>query len=232
MTSISQMNWQQVEEYLQRDDRCVLPIGCTEQHAYLSLSTDSLLAEKISLDAALPMGIPVFPVMPYGITPAFMAFPGTVTLQPETFFSVLRDVLDSLVHHGFRRILILNGHGGNAPAAEIVKEWESKNKNAKVKFCNWWIAPKTWEKVKAIDPVASHASWMENFPWTRLENVIQPKMQKQMVNLEQLRKLSPEEVRKVLVDGNYGGYFEKPDKEMMELWNVAVEEIREMIVDL
>src|ERR1041385_6398170 len=123
MSSVSKMNWQQVEEYLRHDDRCVLPIGSTEQHAYLSLSTDSLLAEKISLDAASPLGIPVFPVLHYGITPAFMAFPGTVTLKPETFFSVLRDVLDSLYHHGFRRILILNGHGGNAPAAEIVKEW-------------------------------------------------------------------------------------------------------------
>ncbi len=223
------MNWQQVEEFLQHDNRCVLPIGSTEQHAYLSLSTDSLLAERVSLDAAEPLGIPVFPVMNYGITPAFMAFPGTVTLKQETFFHVLWDILDSVFHHGFRRILIVNGHGGNAPAAEFIKEWEVENPDAQVKFCNWWIAPRTWAKVKEIDPVASHASWMENFPWTRLKNVIQPQHQKQMVNVEQLRKLSPQEVRKVLVDGNYGGYFEKDDQQMLELWNVAVEEIREMI---
>jgi creatinine amidohydrolase len=52
--NLSSMSWKDAEEYLKSDDRCVLPIGCTEQHAYLSLLTDSILAEKISLDAAEP----------------------------------------------------------------------------------------------------------------------------------------------------------------------------------
>ena len=78
---ISDMNWMMVEEYLKRDDRCVLPLGSTEQHAYLSLSVDSILAERIAVEAAEPLGVPVFPVVAYGITPYFRAFPGSITLR-------------------------------------------------------------------------------------------------------------------------------------------------------
>src|SRR5687768_4218821 len=72
---ISAMHWQQVEEYLRHDDRAVLPLGSTEQHAFLSLSTDSILAERMAADAAAPLGIPVFPVLAYGLTPYFRAYP-------------------------------------------------------------------------------------------------------------------------------------------------------------
>src|SRR5439155_264518 len=81
---ISEMNWMMVEEYLKRDDRAVLPLGSTEQHAYLSLSVDSILAERLAVEAAEPLGVPVFPVLAYGITPYFRAFPGTITLRVET----------------------------------------------------------------------------------------------------------------------------------------------------
>src|SRR5438876_5610069 len=106
------MNWSQVEAYLAKDDRAVLPIGSTEQHAQLSLSVDSILSERVSVDAAQPVGVPVFPPVSYGVTPYFMAFPGTVTLKVDTFIKVIGDILDSLAGHGFRRIVIVNGHGG------------------------------------------------------------------------------------------------------------------------
>ncbi|MET0531307.1 MAG: creatininase family protein, partial [Microvirga sp.] len=74
---INDMNWLQVEEYLKSDDRAVVPLGSTEQHAFLSLSVDSILAERVATEAAAPIGVPVFPVLAYGITPYFGAFPGT-----------------------------------------------------------------------------------------------------------------------------------------------------------
>src|SRR5439155_27205925 len=58
---IRDLNWMQLEEYLQRDDRIVLPVGSTEQHAYLSLETDNIIAERGSAEAAEPLGIPVLP---------------------------------------------------------------------------------------------------------------------------------------------------------------------------
>ena len=104
-------NWMQLEEYLARDDRIVLPLGSTEQHAYLSLGTDSILAERVSVEAAEPLGVPVLPVLAYGLTPYFGAFPGSPTLRVDTFLAVLRDLLDSLNGQGFHRVLL----GRNAP---------------------------------------------------------------------------------------------------------------------
>src|SRR5580698_4592601 len=113
---IGDMNWMQVEEYLRHDDRAVLPLGSTEQHSYLRLTVDCLLPERVAVDAAEPLGIPVFPVVPYGVTPYFREFPGTISLRIETHLRVIRDILDGLAHSGFRRILIVNGHGGNSAA--------------------------------------------------------------------------------------------------------------------
>ena len=81
---ISEMNWMMVEEYLRREDRAVLPLGLHGATRDLSLSTDSILAERLAVEAAEPLGIPVFPVLAYGITPYFCAFPGTITLRVET----------------------------------------------------------------------------------------------------------------------------------------------------
>jgi creatinine amidohydrolase/Fe(II)-dependent formamide hydrolase-like protein len=64
---IRDLNWMQLEEYLEQDDRIVLPVGSTEQHAYLSLETDNILAERASLEAAEPLGVPVLPALAYGV---------------------------------------------------------------------------------------------------------------------------------------------------------------------
>ena len=76
---VADMNWSDMEKQIARDDRCVLPIGSTEQHAQLSLCVDAILAEKVATEAAEMAGVPVFPVMPYGLAPYFAEFSGTVT---------------------------------------------------------------------------------------------------------------------------------------------------------
>ena len=226
---ICDRNWMQIEQYLKQDDRAVLPLGCTEQHAYLSLSVDSILSEHVALDAAEPFGIPVFPVIPYGPTASFMAYPGTVSLQLKTYLALVRDVLDSMVAHGFKRILVVNGHGGNQPAATLVEHVMQENPAVEVKFHSWWRAPKTWAKVKEIDPVASHASWMENFPITRLVGVILPSHQQPMADHSKIASMTPQQARELLGDGNFGGDYQKPDDVMNGLWQVAVSETRELL---
>lgn len=228
---ITDMNWMMVDEYLRKEDRCILPLGSTEQHGYLSLSVDSILSERVSLEAAEPVGVAVFPVLSYGITPYFRAFPGTISLRVNTYLDVVRDVLDSLANHGFKRILIVNGHGGNSPAQSFAGEWMADHPGVRIKFHNWWNAPRTWAKVQAIDALASHASWMENFPWTRLANVAMPKERKPMADMGKLRQLAPQELRAYLVDGNYGGYYQRADEELLALWKQGVEETREMLTE-
>ena len=79
---VRDLNWMQLEEYLRRDDRIVLPVGSTEQHAYLSLETDNIIAERLALEAAEPLGVPVLPVLAYGVTGFFM-FPAARRSGPR-----------------------------------------------------------------------------------------------------------------------------------------------------
>jgi creatinine amidohydrolase len=228
---IAAMNWMQVADYVKRDDRAVLPIGSIEQHAYLSLAVDAILAGKMAQDAAEPLGIPVFPTLNYGLTPNFVAYPGTITLKLSTLIALLTDVLDGIYRSGFRRILIVNGHGGNSPAHGAVLEWLDRHQGAEVRWHNWWNAPRTWRSVMAADPIASHASWMENFPWTRLPGIDLPGHQKAMLDMEAFLPLDPLAKRAMLGDGNYGGLYQRPDEEMLAIWDVAVQETRALLTD-
>jgi creatinine amidohydrolase len=227
---VREANWMQVEEQLRRDDRCVLPIGSVEQHAQLSLAVDAILAERVAAEAAEPLGVPVFPAMPYGLAPYFMAYPGTVSLRVSTLLAVVGDILDSLAAHGFRRILIVNGHGGNAPVDALCREWVStKPAGMRVRFHNWFNAPRVWAKVQATDPIGSHASWLENFPWTRLAGVTIPEGAKPPVDVEAMKQRPAAEIRAMLGDGNLGGRYQRSDAEMLAIWQVAVEETRALI---
>ena len=149
---ISEMNWMMVEEYLGRDDRAVLPLGCTEQHAYLSLSTDSILAERLAVEAAEPVGVPVFPVLAYGITPYFRAFPGTITLRVETYMSVVGDILDAMAEQGFKRIVIVNGHGGNTPAQGFIGEWMADHPECGSSSTTGGTRPKPGRRCRQLIP--------------------------------------------------------------------------------
>ncbi len=142
---------------------------------------------------------------------------------------LVRDILDAITEQGFKRVLIVNGHGGNTPAQGLIGEWAADHPGMRIKFHNWWNAPKVWAQVQAIDSVASHASWMENFPWTRLEKVKMPTQQKAMSDSEKVRRLDPKAVRQYLNDGNYGGLYQRSDDEMMRIWGTAVEETRELL---
>ncbi len=225
---IAEMDWRMVEDWLRADDRACLPLGSTEQHASLSLSVDSILAERVAAEAAEPLGVPVFPAMPFGIAPYFQAFPGSVTLRVSTLCAVIRDVLDSMKRSGFRRIVIVNGHGGNQPAAAAAQEWLVDNPDCRVRFHDWWKAPKTWAQVQATDTRASHASWMENFPWTRLPTT-EADGDKDMVDSDRLRTLPPFEARNLLEDGSFGGRTQRSDNEMLAIWDVAVRETRALL---
>jgi creatinine amidohydrolase len=225
---VHDLNWMQVERYLEQDDRIVLPLGSTEQHAYLSLGTDSILAERVAVEAAQPLGVPVLPALPYGLTPTFAAYPGSPTLTEPTYFALLRELLGSLSDQGFRRFLVVNGHGGNAPAEAAVTSWAAEVEGVRARWHDWWSSPRVRSLVDRIDPEAGHASWMESFPWTRLPGVDLPNEHKprQTVPFD----VAPAELRRRLGDGSFGGWYQRPDDELSELWRAGVAEVRELLV--
>jgi creatinine amidohydrolase len=224
------MNWMQVEEYLARDNRIALPIGSTEQHAFLSLGTDNILAERVAVEAAEPLGVPVLPVLPYGLTPYFAAaYPGSPTLRLDTFLAVIRDLLDSLYGQGFRRFLLVNGHGGNVPAGSLVREWMAGHSDAQAIFHSWWDAPEVREVAAGIAPDYSHANWGENFPWTRLPGVELPTQSKPMLDEAAYRVADPAGMRELIGDGSFGGAYQVPDEDVLRVWEVGVAGVRQLL---
>jgi creatinine amidohydrolase len=218
---IRDLNWMQVEEYLENDDRIVLPVGSTEQHAYLSLETDNILAERASVDAAEPLGVPVLPVVAYGVT-GFTAYPGSPTLRDTTLLAVLSDIVDSLLGQGFARILAVNGHGGNTGPGEDL----ARSRAPTVVWHELWDG-RPDEIAAEIDPDYDHASWSENLPWTRLPGVEMPKERKPPVVWPE--EGTPETWRAALGDGSFGGLYQRSEEDENRLWDAAVRGIRERL---
>lgn len=114
--ALHKMSWPEVAQAAQTVDLVLIPIGSTEQHGpHLGLGQDHLIANAYCERAAqrLAPRLLALPAIPWGISDHHMNFPGTMTLRPETFLDLLEDIIVSMRHHGFRRFLIVNGHGGN-----------------------------------------------------------------------------------------------------------------------
>ena len=120
---LEEMTWPEVREALPSLKVVLLPTGSTEQHGpNTSFATDNGRADGFAKKVAermYPRALVTTPIG-YGISYHHMHFPGSVTLKPETFMAVVYDVVESFTHHGLRTFLIVNGHGGNMPALQLV----------------------------------------------------------------------------------------------------------------
>ena len=111
---LPQMTWVEVEQALTQTDAVIIPLGSIEQHGrHLPLGTDTYEAVETAKLIAQKADVLVAPVVIAGLSPHHLGFPGTITLSPETFEAVVFETAQSLIRHGFRKILIFNGHGGN-----------------------------------------------------------------------------------------------------------------------
>jgi creatinine amidohydrolase len=173
----------------------------------------------------------VLPVLAYGLTPAFAAYPGSPSLRFETYASVLRDLLDSLYGQGFRRFLLVNGHGGNVPAAGLVREWamDVTRPEAQAIFHSWWSSERVQAAAREVDPEPSHANWFENFPWTRLEGVDLPHERKPPLAEAAYRVADAKGLRELLGDGVFSGTYALPDERVAPVWQAGVNEVRELL---
>jgi creatinine amidohydrolase len=104
----------------------IVPIGAIEQHGpHLPVSTDITCAFAVAQGAAMAIDefpVVVAPPVSWGVSPHHMGFPGTITLSIEVFVGLLCDICRSIARHGFRRILLINGHGGNAEAVGVAAQ--------------------------------------------------------------------------------------------------------------
>ena len=108
------MTWPEVQDLLTRSDMAILPVPALEQHGpQLPIGTDYLAGCETAKLIAQKTDVLVVPVLFAGVSPYHMEFPGTITLSEDTVQRVYFETAQSLIHHGFRRILLLNSHAGN-----------------------------------------------------------------------------------------------------------------------
>ncbi len=123
ITLLENLSYPEVEEYLKEKDIILVPTGSVEQHSpYGLIGTDFIASEAVARRVSEAMQILVAPTVKYGVSPHHMAFGGTVSLKPDTMIMLISDIIESLVAHGFRRIVFINGHGGNISSIKIAME--------------------------------------------------------------------------------------------------------------
>ncbi len=133
--------WPEVNEAVAAGKVPVVPIGSVEQHGpHLPLDVDCVLPRGVALHAAelIPDKILVLPVIPLGYTGHVMDFPGTINLHYQHFIDMVIDVGKSLAYHGFKKIILLNGHGSNLPNLDIASRRINLETDAESVFCAWW----------------------------------------------------------------------------------------------
>ncbi len=134
----------QLEQAAKARTLILLPIGATEEHGrHLPVNTDSVIAERMAIAAAERVAgeIPalMLPALWTGYSDAHLKqWPGTITLRPKTLIDLLYDVLESLIHSGFRKILIINGHGNNPGPIDCAVRMIGDNHKVYCGVCNVW----------------------------------------------------------------------------------------------
>ncbi|MFB6114238.1 MAG: creatininase family protein [Halodesulfurarchaeum sp.] len=122
-------------------DLALLPVGSTEQHGpHAPLGTDRFAAEVVAESAAdaYPDDVVVAPAVPVGIAEEHRQFPGTLWVSPDTFRAYVRETMTALVSHGWNRIVVVNGHGGNGPAIGEVTASVTRTEDALAVPFTWF----------------------------------------------------------------------------------------------
>ena len=120
---LAEMTWPEVAAARERAPLALVPVGSCEQHGpHLALQTDAVRAWEFTkrLAERLDPRAVVAPLIPVGVSEHHMAFPGTLTLDPITFQQVVYELVRSLYRHGWRRVFVVNGHGGNDAALGVL----------------------------------------------------------------------------------------------------------------
>jgi creatinine amidohydrolase len=117
-----ELTWPEMREAIGRQPVVLLPFGTVEDHGpHLPINTDNVIVEAICLEVArrAPEDVLAMPTVAYGLDEHHMDFPGTVSVDVHTLIAYVADVATSVARHGFTHVLIVNGHGSNAPIADL-----------------------------------------------------------------------------------------------------------------
>jgi creatinine amidohydrolase len=137
---LHEMSWVEAKGYFAKNDIAILPVGSNEQHGPQNpLGTDHLIAKAIAEETAKRTGTLCLQVIPFGVSSHHRQFWGTVYISPKTFKSYVKETCLALNYYGVRKIVVVNGHGGNLRAlAELAREL--REKGVFISIFQWWSA--------------------------------------------------------------------------------------------
>jgi creatinine amidohydrolase len=137
---LHELSWSEAKEYLKKNDIVILPVGSNEQHGPANpLGTDHLIAKSIAEETAKRTGVLCLQVIPFGVSSHHKQFWGTIFISPKTFKEYVRETCLSLTYYGVRKIVVVNGHGGNLAAlADLAREL--REEGIFMSVFQWWPA--------------------------------------------------------------------------------------------
>jgi creatinine amidohydrolase len=219
---LEDLNWMDVERYLAQDDRLILVLGACEQHGYLSLLTDIKIPLALADSASNRTRVVVAPPLNFGISPYFLAYPGTLSFSVKTMISAVEEIVRSAYGQGFRRILLLNGHGGNTLVRQHLSEVNNDLSDLKLRWYDWWTSHSVEAVAQKHNIKPTHANWLEAFSFTIVADLpegskIPPKVPSAIMDARTARE--------VYGDGSFGGPYRVDDGIMQEVLDAALEDI-------
>lgn len=222
---LEDLNWMDVEAYLKTDDRLILVTGATEQHGYLSLLTDIKIPLALAEAASQQSGVLVAPPLNFGCSPYFLAYPGTLSLRASTLMDVIEDLVRSAHQTGFRRLLVLNGHGGNLPARARLREIANSLPELRLAWYDWWLSHSVETVALKYDLKPTHANWLEAFPFTLVgELPTEPKIPPRVPDL-----MDAKTARQLYGDGSFGGPYQAPPEVMDEIFSATLADVLQLL---
>lgn len=220
-----ELNWFDIESYLEGEDRLMLVLGACEQHGYLSLLTDVKIPLALADAASQQTGVLVAPPLNFGSSPYFLAYPGTLSLRLTTLLDLVEDLVRSAYGQGFRRILVLNGHGGNDGARGRMFELASQLPDLRLAWYAWWQSHSVEAVAQANDLKPTHASWLEAFQFTRVADL--PSGEKIPPRVPGI--MGAEQARQVYGDGVFGGPYQVGDAIMEAVFAAALADVLQLL---
>jgi len=222
---LEELSWLDIENYLKQDDRLMLVLGACEQHGYLSLLTDVRIPQALADAASERTGVLVAPAVNFGCSPYFLAYPGTLSLRVSTLLDIVEDLVRSAYRHGFRRLLVLNGHGGNDPARLRLHELANELPGLHLAWYAWWTSHSVSAVAQKYELKPAHANWLEAFPFTKVTEL--PEGEKAPPFVPGL--MGADEARQVYGDGSFGGVYTASPAVMDEVFAAALLDVLNLL---
>ncbi|MBN2387513.1 MAG: creatininase family protein [Anaerolineales bacterium] len=220
------LNWMDVEEYLKHDDRLILVIGACEQHGFLSLLTDIKIPLALADAAAQRTGVLVAPPLNFGSSPYFLHYPGTFSLRLTTLLDAVEDIVRSALAQGFKRLLVLNGHGGNNGVKARLTELANELPGVEFQWYAWWTSHSLEAVARRHELKPFHANWLEAFPFTIVSD---------LPDGDKVPPIVPSDIldagaaREVYGDGSFGGRYRVADEIMQEVFDACLADVVQLL---